>query len=100
MGAGQVLQSMGGVACVVAVLATAACGSSGTTSSYSPRTTPTAPNVNVPFTATDTVVGPGNTATAGHMVLGSYTGWLYDPDTTDHHGKQFDSNSNFGFILG
>jgi FKBP-type peptidyl-prolyl cis-trans isomerase len=34
------------------------------------------------------------------MVLVNYTGWLYDPDKSDHKGKQFDSNTNFGFILG
>jgi FKBP-type peptidyl-prolyl cis-trans isomerase len=33
-----------------------------------------------------------------------YTGWLYDPTTTDHHGKKFDSSQDRGqpveFLLG
>jgi FKBP-type peptidyl-prolyl cis-trans isomerase FkpA len=82
----------------MAMMAVTACSSDGTV--ISPRTTPTAATLNVPFSATDTVVGTGATATSTHMVLVNYTGWLYDPDATDHKGKKFDSNTNFGFLLG
>src|SRR5690242_20694032 len=60
----------------------------------------TSPSYNVPFTQTDTVVGTGNTAQTGHLVVVSYTGWLYDPNKPNNRGKQFDSAPTFGFTLG
>ena len=53
---------------------------------------------------TDTKVGTGAEATSGKSVSVHYTGWLYDPNTKDHHGKKFDSskdrNEPFEFRLG
>ncbi|MSQ57973.1 MAG: FKBP-type peptidyl-prolyl cis-trans isomerase [Limnohabitans sp.] len=49
----------------------------------------------------DTVVGDGETATAGQEVSVHYTGWLY---ADDQRGAKFDSsldrNSPFEFSLG
>jgi FKBP-type peptidyl-prolyl cis-trans isomerase FkpA len=54
---------------------------------------------------TDVKTGTGTAATAGKTVIVNYTGWLYDPNTADHHGAQFDSSrdpgrSPFSFVLG
>ena len=39
----------------------------------------------------DRVVGKGAVANDGDVVLVNYTGWLYDANATDHHGREFDS---------
>ena len=53
---------------------------------------------------TDTKVGTGAMATAGNEVTVHYTGWLYDDNAADHHGKKFDSSRDrgdpFAFTLG
>jgi FKBP-type peptidyl-prolyl cis-trans isomerase FkpA len=53
---------------------------------------------------TDTTVGTGAEATPGQEVTVHYTGWLYDEQAADHHGKKFDSsrdrNDPFAFRLG
>jgi FKBP-type peptidyl-prolyl cis-trans isomerase len=92
-----VLKSFGAVMAAAGMVAVAACESP---TGPSPRTQPTAPTLNVPFSTTDVVVGTGNTATTGKMVIVSYTGWLYDPSKPDHRGTQFDTGSSFGFVLG
>ena len=50
---------------------------------------------------TDSKVGDGATATAGHKVSVHYTGWLYN---NDKKGAKFDSSLDrgqpFGFTLG
>ena len=75
---------------VLAGLALFGCGSS----------TPVSPDQsNVPFSATDLVVGTGTVATPGTKVTVSYTGWLYNETAPDHKGNQFGS-STFSFILG
>lgn len=52
----------------------------------------------------DQTVGTGAEATPGASVTMDYTGWLYDADAADHHGKQFDSSHDHGqpftFTLG
>jgi FKBP-type peptidyl-prolyl cis-trans isomerase FkpA len=52
----------------------------------------------------DVAVGSGAEATKGKVVLVHYTGWLYDPATSDHKGQKFDSSRDrqvpFGFIVG
>jgi FKBP-type peptidyl-prolyl cis-trans isomerase FkpA len=52
----------------------------------------------------DTKQGNGTEAVAGKMVIVHYTGWLYDPATTDGHGAKFDSSVDrkvpFEFPLG
>jgi FKBP-type peptidyl-prolyl cis-trans isomerase len=53
---------------------------------------------------TDVVKGVGDEALPGMVVIVHYTGWLYDPAATDHHGRQFDSSRDrrqpFSFPLG
>ena len=53
---------------------------------------------------TDVKLGNGDLATPGKNVSVHYTGWLYDADAPDHHGKKFDSsrdrNEPFEFTLG
>lgn len=48
--------------------------------------------------------GQGVTARAGQTAVVHYTGWLYDADAPDHHGKKFDSSrdrgQHFEFPLG
>lgn len=64
---------------------------------------PTAPSLNVPFSATDITVGTGTTAANGQTVRVYYTGWLYSETATDNKGSQFDSNTaglGFSFRLG
>jgi FKBP-type peptidyl-prolyl cis-trans isomerase FkpA len=56
------------------------------------------------FEITDTKVGAGAAATSGTEVTVHYTGWLYDANAADHHGKKFDSSRDrrepFAFRLG
>ena len=53
---------------------------------------------------TDTKLGEGAEATAGHSVSVHYTGWLYDEAAPDHKGRKFDSSRDrsqpFDFPLG
>jgi len=53
---------------------------------------------------TDTKLGTGAEAVAGHDVTVHYTGWLYDESMPDHKGEKFDSsrdrNEPFVFSLG
>jgi FKBP-type peptidyl-prolyl cis-trans isomerase len=53
---------------------------------------------------TDTKLGKGEEAVAGHHVSVHYTGWLYDESAPDHKGKKFDSSRDrsepFEFPLG
>ena len=44
----------------------------------------------------DVKVGKGVQASSGHEVTVHYTGWLYDPNKADHHGKKFDSSRDHG----
>lgn len=52
----------------------------------------------------DTVVGTGAEAAAGKIAVVHYTGWLYDPASSDKKGRQFDSSLNrhapFSFPIG
>jgi len=52
----------------------------------------------------DVKVGTGAEATSGQTVSVHYTGWLYDTNAADKHGKQFDSSRTrgtpFSFPLG
>ena len=53
---------------------------------------------------TDTKLGEGAEATAGHNVSVHYTGWLYNETLPYHKGRKFDSshdrNQPFDFPLG
>ncbi|MGY0798783.1 FKBP-type peptidyl-prolyl cis-trans isomerase [Lysobacter sp. A286] len=52
----------------------------------------------------DLKTGSGEVAAPGDTVDVHYTGWLYDQDAPDQHGKQFDSSRERGepitFLLG
>lgn len=52
----------------------------------------------------DRIVGTGPVANDGDVVQVNYTGWLYDANAKDHHGKEFDSSADSGepirFTLG
>jgi FKBP-type peptidyl-prolyl cis-trans isomerase FkpA len=52
----------------------------------------------------DTVIGSGETASAGHHVTVHYTGWLHDAAAPQGRGRKFDSskdrNDPFDFPLG
>ena len=64
---------------------------------------PVAPTVNVPFSATDLIVGSGATASSGQTVTVAYTGWLYEEGSADNKGTVFDqasAASPFSFVLG
>lgn len=45
---------------------------------------------------TDTKLGTGAEAIAGHDIAVHYTGWLYDEAAPDHKGKKFDSSRDRG----
>ncbi|MGO8755943.1 MAG: FKBP-type peptidyl-prolyl cis-trans isomerase [Gallionellaceae bacterium] len=45
---------------------------------------------------TDTKIGTGAEAVAGHDVSVHYTGWLYNESAPDHKGKKFDSSRDRG----
>jgi FKBP-type peptidyl-prolyl cis-trans isomerase FkpA len=62
---------------LVLALAAAACGSS----------SPTAPDVDVPYAQTDLRVGTGAEAVAGKRLLVNYAGWLYDAGKPDQRGS-------------
>src|SRR5688572_11568494 len=80
------------------LLSTLACGTSDSPTGASGMSTITSLQV------TDVKVGTGTEATNGRTVSVHYTGWLYDPNTADHHGTKFDSsrdrNEPFQFPLG
>ncbi len=62
----------------------------------------TAPALNA-LKIIDNVVGTGDEAQAGKVAVVHYSGWLYDPNAADLHGKAFDSSVNrgpFSFPLG
>ena len=45
---------------------------------------------------TDTKLGTGAEAIAGHDISVHYTGWLYDEAAPEHKGKKFDSSRDRG----
>jgi FKBP-type peptidyl-prolyl cis-trans isomerase FkpA len=57
----------------------------------------------MPLQKIDTVAGSGKEALAGATVVVNYTGWIYEPNSPQQHGAQFDSSigrSPFTFPLG
>lgn len=52
----------------------------------------------------DVVTGTGAEAVSGKSISVHYTGWLYDENTADNHGRKIDSSrdrgSPFPFVLG
>ena len=67
------------------------------------KAAPTAPPLDVTFSATDLVVGTGTEAATGKTVRVYYTGWVYSANATDNKGAQFDANTSgvgFSFTIG
>ena len=67
------------------------------------RSAVTSPSSYAPFTQTDLVVGTGDAATTGRLILVEYTGWLYDGSRPDHKGAIFDTSNGrtpYAFTLG
>jgi FKBP-type peptidyl-prolyl cis-trans isomerase FkpA len=57
----------------------------------------------IPLQKIDTVTGSGKEAVAGANVVVNYTGWIYEPNSPQQHGAQFDSSIGrgpFTFPLG
>lgn len=57
----------------------------------------------LPLQKIDSVVGTGKEAVAGTIAVVNYTGWLYEPNSPQQHGAQFDSSIGrepFSFPLG
>ncbi|WP_158886175.1 FKBP-type peptidyl-prolyl cis-trans isomerase [Rhodanobacter sp. L36] len=54
--------------------------------------------------ATDQQIGSGSVAREGSQVELNYTGWLYDENAKDHHGRKIDSSFDHGqtitFVVG
>lgn len=42
----------------------------------------------------DYLIGVGTLATTGRSVVIRYAAWLYDPETADHRGRQFDCSDD------
>jgi len=64
---------------------------------------PAAPAAAAQLQKIDGVVGAGKEATAGTTAVVNYTGWLYEPNSPQQHGAQFDSSVGrepFSFRLG
>ncbi len=70
----------------------------------SPKPTTTETSNMSEFIKTDTKLGTGAEAIAGHDISVHYTGWLFDANAADHKGKKFDSSRDrgqpFDFPLG
>jgi FKBP-type peptidyl-prolyl cis-trans isomerase FkpA len=82
------------VACVAAI----GCGGAKGTGAAGPYTAaqPT-------FSQTDLTTGTGTRAARTARITVNYTGWVYDPNTPDHKGSQFDTSIGrgpFSFTLG
>lgn len=90
----NILKSLVLVALSLALISGTACGEG---------KSPTGPDLGIPFSSTDLVVGAGTTANAGQTVRVYYTGWLYSTTATDNKGGVFDSTTSglgFQFTLG
>lgn len=78
------------------------------TSSTTETTLPTEPAPMPPpapqVTITETKIGDGAIAGDGQKIFVHYTGWLYDANQRNFHGKKFDSSLDRGkpisFVLG
>ena len=66
--------------------------------------TPIEPASSPQLTVTDITVGKGTEAKSGSHITVHYTGWLYDANEPDFHGKKFDSSVDrrtpINFVLG
>jgi len=79
---------------LMALLATAGCGSASTSASA------VVTSVGV-FTTTDLTIGTGATAVVGSRVTTTYAGWLYDTGKPNGKGTQFDPGPGpLTFVIG
>jgi FKBP-type peptidyl-prolyl cis-trans isomerase len=77
------------LSCLLLVLAlVAGCGGS---DGGGMNSIPTAPTINVPFSATDLRVGTGAEATNGRAVSTRYTLWVYSTTAAENKGTQIES---------
>lgn len=79
---------------LTAALLTSACTDSASTSQIKEVVVPAAPST--VLIKKDVKVGTGAEAKAGQTVSVHYTGWLFDANAADNHGKQFDSSRTRG----
>lgn len=83
-----------GAVALATALVLAACGKPTPPSETVPPKEVTAPITQLQ--KIDIVKGTGEGISAGQKAVVHYTGWLYDPGTPDHKGKQFDSSRESG----
>ena len=102
-------KAVSGGACLVVLLSAAAYLGPGNPAYSQPSGSPPAPTSSKldakgkELQKLDVKVGSGTEAVKGNAVVVHYTGWLYDPGTSQK-GAKFDSsrdrNVPFGFVLG
>jgi FKBP-type peptidyl-prolyl cis-trans isomerase FkpA len=103
------IRALSGRTCLVALLGAAACLGASNPAYSQPSGAPPAPGSSKldakgkELQKIDVKVGSGAEAVKGKAVIVHYTGWLYDP-ATSQKGAKFDSsrdrNVPFGFLLG
>lgn len=103
------IKAVYGRICLVALLGAAACFGPSNPAYSQPSGSPPAPGSSKldakgkELQKIDVKVGSGAEAVKGKAVIVHYTGWLYDPSTSQK-GAKFDSsrdrNVPFGFLLG
>ena len=103
------IKAVYGRTCLVALLGAAACLGPSNPAYSQPSGSPPAPGSSKldakgkELQKIDVKVGSGAEAVKGKAVIVHYTGWLYDPSTSQK-GAKFDSsrdrNVPFGFLLG
>ena len=89
------------VLCLTAALALSACKREESQSAAVPATA-VAQAPAIALQKIDTEVGTGKEATAGATAVVNYTGWLYEPNSPEQHGTQFDSSKGrapFSFVV-
>jgi FKBP-type peptidyl-prolyl cis-trans isomerase FkpA len=77
---------------VAAVVMTASCSQS-----------VTSPSSSAPYSQVDLLMGTGDAAASGEILVVNYTGWIYDASKPDNKGLQFDTTNGkdpFVFTLG
>lgn len=85
--------SMPLAAVFVAALSLSACGAG------SSATTGTAVTSPASLSITDNILGTGATAVSGSTATVTYTGWLYNANSSNYEGTQFDTGS-LTFVVG
>lgn len=81
--------------CLFVVIASASLAGCGREAAHTASAVAAAPAI-TELQKTDVVVGTGTPIAQGQTAVVHYTGWLYDPSSSDHKGKQFDSSRDRG----